>query len=246
MILRFSAAALAAATIVIFASGRSDVLAAGETSPVVGAPVQKHAAVSSAATGGSAINLGGQATKAEGELAGVEGYTKYAAEVVGIGPNDWGQWGGSSIRNNTPEAKNIPSEWSLGEYDLNAPAGKKEAAKNIQWVAQLGFKSYGNPVVANGKVYVGTNNGAGYLKRYPPEVDLGVLMCFDEKTGKFLWQDSSEKLPTGRVNDWPDEGCCSAPLVEGNRLWYVSSRGEVKCLNTAGPARRQERRPGDQ
>ncbi len=226
MILRFSLAAMAAA---MFAH----VLAAGETSPVVGAPVQKHAAAISTAAGG-AINLGGQATKAEGELAGVEGYTKYAAEVVGIGPNDWGQWGGSSIRNNTPDAKNIPSDWTLGEHDLNAPSRKKEPAKNIKWVAQLGFKSYGNPVVANGNVYVGTNNGAGYLKRYPPEVDLGVLMCFDEQTGKFLWQDSSEKLPTGRVNDWPDEGCCSAPLVEGKRLWYVSSRGEVKCLNTEG------------
>ncbi len=158
--------------------------------------------------------------------------------MVGIGPNDWGQWGGSSIRNNTPEAKNIPSDWNIGEYDLNAPSRKKEAAKNIKWVAPLGFKSYGNPVVANGKVYAGSNNGAGYLKRYPAEVDLGVLLCFDEQTGKFLWQDSSEKLPTGRVNDWPDEGCCSAPLVEGNRLWYVSSRGEVKCLNTEGLARR--------
>ncbi len=60
------------------------------------------------------------------------------------------------------------------------------------------------------------------------------LLCFDEKTGKFLWQDSNEKLPTGRVNDWPDEGLCSAPFVEGNRLWYVSNRGEVRCLSTEG------------
>ncbi len=84
-------------------------------------------------------------------------------------------WGGSSIRNNTPEAKNIPSQWNIGEFDENTGAWNKSKAKNIKWVAQLGFKSYGNPVVANGKVFVGTNNGAGYLKRYPPEVDLGVL-----------------------------------------------------------------------
>ena len=83
-------------------------------------------------------------------------------------------------------------------------------------------------------MYVGTNNGAAYLKRYPTSVDLGVLLCFDEKDGKFLWQHSNEKLPTGRVHDWPDQGICSAPMVDGERLWYVTSRGEVVCLDTAG------------
>ena len=42
-------------------------------------------------------------------------------------------------------------------------------------------------VSTSGKVYVGTNNGAGYIKRYPSSVDLGCLLCFDEKTGEFLW-----------------------------------------------------------
>ena len=75
---------------------------------------------------------------------------------------------------------------------------------------KLGSQTYGNPVIANGKVYIGTNNGSG-SERYPPEVDLGVLLCFDEKDGKFLWQHSSEKLPTGRVHDWPLQGiCCTA------------------------------------
>jgi outer membrane protein assembly factor BamB len=98
----------------------------------------------------------------------------------------------------------------------------------------LGSETYGNPVVANGKVYVGTNNGSGYISRYPANVDLGVLLCFDEKDGTFLWQHSNEKLPTGRVHDWPDQGICTAPIVDGNRLWYVTNRGEVVCLNTEG------------
>jgi outer membrane protein assembly factor BamB len=81
---------------------------------------------------------------------------------------------------------------------------------------------------------VGTNNGAGYLKRYPANIDLGVMLCFDEKTGKFLWQHSNEKLPTGRVHDWPLQGVCAAPLIEGERVWYVSNRGEVLCLDSQG------------
>jgi outer membrane protein assembly factor BamB len=101
-------------------------------------------------------------------------------------------------------------------------------------VGKLGSQSYGNPVIAGGKVFVGTNNGAGWLKRYPASVDLGCLLCFRESGGKFLWQHSSEKLPSGRVNDWPLQGICCAPYVEGDRLWFVTSRGEVVCLDTEG------------
>jgi len=147
---------------------------------------------------------------------------------------DWNQWAGSSIRNNTPEGHGILTEWTPGEFDDETGEWKKETAQNIKWVARLGSQSYGNPVVASGKVFVGTNNGAGWLKRYPASVDLGCLLCFNEADGKFLWQASSEKLPTGRVHDWPLQGICCAPLVEGDRLWYVTSRGEVLCLDVEG------------
>lgn len=151
--------------------------------------------------------------------------TAQAMQRIGnmkVGKHDWPQWGGSSLRNNVPDAKKIPTEWDVS------------TGENVRWSAALGSETYGNPVVANGQVYVGTNNGAAYLKRYPTSVDLGVLLCFDEKDGKFLWQHSNEKLPTGRVHDWPDQGICSAPMVDGERLWYVTSRGEVVCLDTAG------------
>ncbi len=149
-------------------------------------------------------------------------------------PDDHNQWARSSLRNNVTDAKNIATEWEVGEFDDTSGKWKKETAKNIKWGVPLGSQTYGNAIVANGKVFVGTNNGAAYLKRYPAEVDLGVLLAFDEKDGKFLWQDSSEKLHTGRVHDWPLMGICASPLVEGDRLWYVSSRGEVKCLDTEG------------
>lgn len=139
-----------------------------------------------------------------------------------VGPKDWPQWGGSAERNNVPKTGPMPTSFDV------------KTGKNIRWSMPLGSETYGNPVVANNKVYVGTNNGNGYLKRYPADVDLGVLVCFDEKDGKFLWQHSSEKLPTGRVHDWPNQGICCAPLVDGDRLWFVTSRGEVVCLDTEG------------
>ncbi len=146
---------------------------------------------------------------------------KLIAELK-VKKGDWPQWAGSSLRNNVPDAKNIPTMWDVG------------AGKNIRWSMPLGSETYGNPVIANGRVYVGTNNGAGYVKRYPSNIDLGVLLSFDEQNGKFMWQHSSEKLPTGRVHDWPNQGICCSPLIDGERLWYVTSRGEVACLDTEG------------
>ncbi|MCA9035187.1 MAG: PQQ-binding-like beta-propeller repeat protein [Planctomycetaceae bacterium] len=158
-------------------------------------------------------------------IATAEDPTQFVRESISkmkVGANDWPQWGGTTHRNNCPDAKNVPTEWDV------------DSGKNIRWSMKLGSETYGNPVVANGKVYVGTNNGNGYLERYPSSVDLGCLICFDEKTGEFLWQHSNEKLPTGRVHDWPHQGVCAAPYVDGDRLWYVTNRGTVVCLDTEG------------
>ncbi len=155
-------------------------------------------------------------------------------EEIMSGGGDWPQWGGTRMRNNAPSVTGLPISWNVGKFDRRTGQWDKGTAENIRWYANLGSQTYGNPVVADGRVYVGTNNGAGYLKRYPANVDLGCLLAFDERTGDFLWQHSSEKLITGRVHDWPLQGICCAPLVEGDRLWFVTSRGEVRCLDTHG------------
>jgi outer membrane protein assembly factor BamB len=132
-------------------------------------------------------------------------------------------WGGSLQRNlvNLTE-KNIATDWSSIE-------GKE---KNILWSAQLGSKAYGGPIVSGGKIFVGTNNQRPRDKNI--RGDKGVLMCFRESDGEFLWQIVHDKLAAGRVNDWPEEGICSSPVVEGNRLYYVSNRCEVVCATVDG------------
>ena len=164
-------------------------------------------------------------TMFSGSITVAEDPTKFVVGQIAkmkVGARDWPQWGGSYSRNNTPDGKNIPIKWNV------------ETGENILWSMPLGSETYGNPVIANGKVYIGTNNGNGYIKRYASSVDLGVLVCVAEKDGAFLWQHSSEKLATGRVNDWPHQGICCAPYVEGERAWYVTSRGQVVCLDTEG------------
>src|SRR5690348_4828330 len=62
------------------------------------------------------------------------------------GSGDWPMWGGTPDRNMVSNMKGLPIEWDV------------KTKKNIKWVAQLGSQSYGNPVVAGGMVFVGTNN----------------------------------------------------------------------------------------
>ena len=49
-----------------------------------------------------------------------------------------------------------------------------------------------------------------------------------------MWQQTHEKLSSGRANDWPYQGVASSPLVEGNTLYYTSNRGVVWCLDVNG------------
>lgn len=140
----------------------------------------------------------------------------------GAESKDWPMWGGTPGRNMVSAMKGVSIDFDL------------EKGRNVNWSVGLGSQTYGNPIIADGKVFVGTNNGAGYLDKYPADKDLGVLLCFDEKSGDFIWQLTRDKLPAGRVNDWPLQGICSAPVVEGDRLYVVTNRCELMCLDVNG------------
>lgn len=133
---------------------------------------------------------------------------------------DWPMWGGTTSRNMISNLKGLSLDFDL------------QKKTNVAWIAQLGSQTYGNPVVAGDKVWVGTNNGAEYREKH--KGDRGILLCFDRKSGAFLWQLTREKLPTGRVNDWPLQGICSTPCIEGDRMWVVTNRCELMCLDTEG------------
>ena len=84
--------------------------------------------------------------------------------------------------------------------------------------------------MAHNIVYVGTNN------EVPRDAsitgDKGVLMAFNkERTETFLWQQVHDKLPAGRVHDWPYQGICSTPYLEGEHLYYVSNQAHLIQAN---------------
>ena len=146
----------------------------------------------------------------------------HPARVVASDPGtgDWPMWGGTPDRNMVSSMKELPTDWDV------------KTKKNVKWVATLGSQSYGNPVVAGGMVVIGTNNESLRDPKQPG--DRGVLMAFRESDGEFMWQHTHPKLESGRANDWPFQGIASSPLVEDNRLYYVSNRGVLWCLDING------------
>ena len=69
--------------------------------------------------------------------------------------------------------------------------------------------------------------------------DKGILMCFHEEDGKFLWQAVHDKLRPAGSTTGPRRASAPAPFVEGNRLYYVSNRCEVVCADVNGRRDRQ-------
>jgi outer membrane protein assembly factor BamB len=105
---------------------------------------------------------------------------------------------------------------------------------NLKWKIPLGTQSYSTPVVSNGRVFIGTNNDK---PRDPNHIgDRGILYCLNETDGSLLWQLVVPKLQQSRYWDWPGEGIVSPATVEGDRVYIVSNRGEVLCLDIAGMA----------
>ena len=81
---------------------------------------------------------------------------------------NWPMWGGKPARNMVSSMTGLPESWDV------------ESKKNVKWVSGLGSQTYGNPVVAAGKVFLGSNNEALYDKEVPG--DKGVLLAFTRPT----------------------------------------------------------------
>ncbi len=129
-------------------------------------------------------------------------------------------WGFTPDRNLVSDEKGLPTKWD--------PA----TGENIKWKEVLGSQTYAGPVIVGGKIFVGTNNQG--LRDPKLTGDRGVVMAFRQADGRFLWQSTHTKLAAGRVNDWPQQGICSTPYVEEDRLYYISNRCEVVCVDTEG------------
>ncbi len=132
--------------------------------------------------------------------------------------------GRDQTRNPVSPEKDAPIHWDA------------KTGESIKWKAKIGSMTFAAPVVANGLVWIGTNNENPRDPSQPNAA--GVLMCFRERDGQFLYQHVSAAREGPAFNQ-AHTGISCSPLVEGDRLWFVTTRAEVICLDIA-PLRRGE------
>jgi outer membrane protein assembly factor BamB len=152
--------------------------------------------------------------------------------VACLHAGDWSQWGGANSRNMVSSEKGLPADFSPGKKLKGSEEVDMATTKNCLWVAKLGSQSYGTPNVANGQIFVGTNNEVP--RNTQINGDRGIVMVFDEKTGKFQWQMVTPKLGAGKVSDWEFLGMCSTPTIVGDRGYLITNRCEIVCISTKG------------
>jgi outer membrane protein assembly factor BamB len=140
---------------------------------------------------------------------------------------DWPVFGRDHTRNAVSPETNPPTEWDV------------ESGRNIRWQAEIASFAFGAPAVSDGLVWIGGNSWRPGDDQETK--DAAVLYCFDEQTGEKLYEYVSPRLE--RVTYYTDpiyHGLGCSPVIEGDRLWFVSNRCETVCLDI-GPLKQQPR-----
>lgn len=148
---------------------------------------------------------------------------------------DWPQWCGNDARNAVSAETGLPA----GFVPRPAPAKAAEPTDaagappvapeptQLKWKRRLNTHAYGGPVVVNGKIYLSINDRAGG----------GEVVGLEEATGKELWHLTIPRM----VTEWKEFnyddlslGVCSTPTLADGRLYVVSNRDEMLCLDPDG------------
>ncbi len=139
-----------------------------------------------------------------------------------IWAEDQPQWGQRHTRNMVSAEKDLPESIDL------------ESGKNVKWTAPLGKSAYGCPAIASGKVLIGASNAEPRDPRH--QGDRSVLLCLDEKDGSLLWQLVVPRIQKHQYMDWPEIGMASPPTIEDGRVYTLTNRFEIVCLDLDGQA----------
>ena len=152
---------------------------------------------------------------------------------------DWSEWGGDGGRNMaSSEAVSLPIDFDPGTELGDSHQADPATTRDVKWSAQLGSFTYGNPVVADGRIFVGCNDALlDDDREYVIPTKGGLLVCLDEATGELLWRLPTPRYGTSDPDHGYDDlnlGLCASATVEGERLYVHTNRGEVLCLDAEG------------
>lgn len=144
---------------------------------------------------------------------------------------DWPQWCGTDGKNMVSSETNIPFTFHPGD---KAPTGGLDlaTARGVRWATHVGAYTCVSPTVVGDRLFIGSVLGGN-----------GILRCLDVATGRQLWQwiappRDVPKRVDGRAfqfSHFPRMlGLLSTPAVEDGRVYIVSHRLEVLCLDANG------------
>jgi outer membrane protein assembly factor BamB len=150
-------------------------------------------------------------------LVAVSQFCVYSSLAQG---KDSPQWGEKHTRNMVSDETGLPTTFNV------------ETGENIKWSVSVGSYGYATPVASKGKVLIGANNADQRDPRH--EGDRGILLCLNDSDGSLAWQLVVPRIEGDRHNDWPMIGICSPPTIEDNRVYVLTNRSEVLCLDLNG------------
>ncbi|MGO8748665.1 MAG: PQQ-binding-like beta-propeller repeat protein [Thermoguttaceae bacterium] len=145
---------------------------------------------------------------------------------------DWPQWCGSDGKNMVSQEKGLPALFVPGEKRSKDKTIDLGTAQGVKWGRKICEAVYSTPSVAGGKIFVGGM-----------EPENGLFLCLDAATGRLLWQWKAppRKVPHNiggfpiGVGSIPAQmGVCSSAAVDGDRVYFVSNRFDVVCLDVHG------------
>ena len=141
---------------------------------------------------------------------------------------DWPSRGRDNSHNPVVAKNEIPVDFESPPHRAGK-AFEDPQIENAKWSADIGMCLVSEPAISNGLIWIGGNNN----KPRDPKVtgDAGVLFCFRESDGKFLYQHVSPRRKEGRSVDWPGYGISSTPYIENDRIYFCTNRCETVCLD---------------
>lgn len=163
--------------------------------------------------------------------------------VAPVPAADWPAWGGADLgRNMVSLETGLPETFKPGEKSSVPGEGMLPGTtQNVRWVTRLGNFICGNPTVADGRVFVGTDDTSLQNDPRLKRSKGGMVWCLDEKTGGLLWRlpvpaRPRERLPENAHYGQQNLGVCSSPTVVGERAYVMTNSCEILCLDVKGQA----------
>jgi outer membrane protein assembly factor BamB len=162
--------------------------------------------------------------------------------AASVQAGDWPAWAGPDLGHNmvSPET-GLPDTFKPGEKSSSGEGMRPGTTQNVRWVAKLGAHICGNPTVADGRVFVGTDDASLQDDPRIKRTRGGMVWCLDEKTGRTLWRlpvpvRPKDRLPKNAHYGQQNLGTCSSPTVVGDRVYVMTSACEIVCLDVKGQA----------